>query len=87
MRRVVRVRLREPRLYSRFDCDDICQSAMASFFVRAAASQSNLDRPDELLRLLVAMTPRKLSNQARRHRAGCRDYRRIEPCDPAYVEG
>ena len=87
MRRVVRVRLREPRLYSRFDCDDICQSVMASFFVRAAAGQFDLERPDELLRLLVVMTRRKLSNQARRHRAECRDYRRIEPCDPAYLEG
>jgi RNA polymerase sigma-70 factor (ECF subfamily) len=87
MRRVVRVRLRDPGLYSRFDGDDICQSVIASFFVRAAAGQFNLERPDELIRLLVAMTRRKLSNQARRHRAECRDYRRIEPCDPAFVEG
>jgi hypothetical protein len=33
--------------------DDICQSVMASFFVRAAAGQFNLERPDELIRLLV----------------------------------
>src|SRR5262249_44640414 len=35
----VRVRLRDPRLYSRFDWTDVCQSVMASFFVRAAAGQ------------------------------------------------
>jgi RNA polymerase sigma-70 factor (ECF subfamily) len=87
IRREVRVRLRDPRLYSRFEPADVCQSVMASFFVRAAAGQFELERPDELLRLLVIMTRRKLSNQARRHRAECRDYRRLEPCDPAYLEG
>ncbi len=28
-----RLRLRDPRLYSRFDWTDICQSVMASFFL------------------------------------------------------
>ena len=47
----VRLRLRDPRLYSRFDWTDVCQSVMASFFVRAAAGQYDLERPDQLLRL------------------------------------
>ena len=87
IRREVRVRLRDPRLYSQLEWTDVCQSVMASFFARAAAGQFDLEQPDQLLRLLVVMTRHKVSSQARRHRAGCRDYRRLEPCDPAYLEG
>ena len=83
----VRLRLRDPRLYSRFDWTDICQSVMASFFVRAAAGQYELEQPDQLLRLLVVMTRHKLSNQRRRHRAEMRDCRRLSACDPAYLDG
>ena len=83
----VRLRLRDPRLFSRFDWTDICQSVMASFFVRAAAGQYDLAQPDQLLRLLVVMTRKKLANQARRHRARVRDCRRTAVCDPAHLEG
>src|SRR6516165_7237186 len=86
IRREVRVRLRDPRLYSRFDWTDICQSVMASFFVRVAAGQYELHQPDQLLRLLVVMTRHKLAKQRRRHRAGRRDYRRVEGCDPEHLE-
>ena len=87
IRRQVRVRLRDPRLASRFDCADVCQSAMASFFVRAAAGQFDLEQPDQLLRLLVVMARRKLAQQVRRHRAARRDYRRSEERDPDYLAG
>ena len=60
---------------------------MASFFLRAASGQYDLDQPDQLLRLLVVMTRHKLSKQERRHRAGKRDYRLMEDRDPAYLEG
>src|SRR5262249_23259623 len=83
----VRLRLRDPRLYSRFDWTDICQSVMASFFVRSAAGQFDLEQPDQLLRLLVSMTRHKLANQARLHRAQMRDCRRLATCDPAYLDG
>jgi RNA polymerase sigma-70 factor (ECF subfamily) len=83
----VRLRLRDPRLYSRFDWTDICQSVMASFFARAASGDYDLRQPDQLLRLLVVMTRRKLANQGRRHCAGMRDCRRLQSCDPAYLEG
>jgi RNA polymerase sigma factor (sigma-70 family) len=83
----VRLRLRDPRLYSRFDWTDICQSVMVSFFVRAAAGQYDLEQPDQLLRLLVIMTRHKLANQQRRHRAEMRDCRRLSACDPAYLDG
>ncbi len=87
IRREVRLRLRDPRLSSQFDWTDVCQSVLASFFMRAALGQYDLEEPDQLLKLLVAMTRNKLSNQARRHRAGRRDYRRLEPHDPADLEG
>ena len=87
IRREVRLRLRDPRLASRFDWTDICQSVMASFFVRAAAGQFDLEQPDQLLRLLVVMTRHKLANQARRHCAGMRDCRRMAAYDPAYLDG
>ena len=79
--------MRDPRLRTRLDWTDVCQSVMASFFVRAAAGQFDLEQPDELLRLLVVMTRRKLARQARRQRAERRDYRRSEGRDPEYLEG
>ena len=87
IRREVKMRLRDPRLHRQFDWRDICQSVMASFFLRAASGQYDLDQPDQLLRLLVVMTRHKLSKQERRHRAEKRDYRLMEDRDPAYLEG
>ena len=86
IRREVRLRLRDLRLASRFDWTDICQSVMASFFVRAAAGQYDLEQPDQLLRLLVVMARHKLTEQVRRNSADRRDYRRLEERDPAYLD-
>jgi RNA polymerase sigma factor (sigma-70 family) len=86
IRREVRLRLRDQRLASQFDSADVCQSVLASFFVRAAAGQYDLDQPEQLLRLLVVMTRNKVSQQVRRNRADRRDYRRLEAHDPAYLE-
>jgi RNA polymerase sigma factor (sigma-70 family) len=86
IRREVKMRLRDPRLYRRLDWVDICQSVLASFFMRAAAGQYELDQPEQLLRLLVVMTRHKLSKQARRHRAEKRDYRVAEDRDHASLE-
>jgi RNA polymerase sigma-70 factor (ECF subfamily) len=60
---------------------------MASFFVRAAAGEFDLEQPDQLPRLLVVMARRKLAQQVRRHRAARRDYRRSEERDPVYLAG
>ena len=73
----VRRRLSDPRLYRAFDSMDICQSVLASFFVRAASGQYDLDRPEQLLRLLVAMTRNKLAFQTRRQHYPRRDIRRV----------
>ncbi len=86
IRREVKMRLRDPRLYRRLDWADICQSVMASFFLRAASGQYDLNEPDQLLRLLVVMTRHKLSQQVRRNRADKRDYRLAEEHEPAYLQ-
>src|SRR6202049_4135345 len=67
LRREVRLRLRDPRLRRLFDEGDVCQSVMASFFVRAAAGQYDLEGPEQLQHLLVRMGRNKLASQTRRH--------------------
>jgi RNA polymerase sigma-70 factor (ECF subfamily) len=76
IRRAARIRLHDSRLRRFLDSLDICQSVLASFFVRAALGQYQLDEPGQLLRLLAAMARNKLANLANQHQAGRRDYRR-----------
>jgi len=78
IRRAVRVRMVDPRLKRLIDSMDICQSVLASFFVRAALGQYELNSPEELLRLLVTMARNKLNNAVARQRAERRDYRRSQ---------
>jgi RNA polymerase sigma-70 factor (ECF subfamily) len=78
IRMEVRCRLRDPRLRRAFDSLDVCQSVLASFFVRAAAGQYDLEQPDQLRKLLVGMARKKLLFQVRKQRAQCRDVRRLE---------
>src|SRR5207253_5181912 len=52
IRRAVRVRLVDPRLKRLVDSVDVCQSVLASFFVRAALGQYDLETPEQLLKLL-----------------------------------
>jgi RNA polymerase sigma-70 factor (ECF subfamily) len=66
IRRAVRFRLRDGRLRSQFDSMDICQSVLASFFVRAAAGQYDIDTPEQLVKLLTTMARNKLASQARK---------------------
>ncbi len=79
IRRAVRVRLVDSRLRRAFDSEDIAQSVFASFFVRAALGQYELDHPMQLLRLLVTMSQKKLTDHVREEGAACRDYRRLQP--------
>ena len=72
----VRLRLGDPRLRRVLDSMDLCQSVLASFFVRAAAGQYDLERPEQLVRLLTAIARNKVVRQVRRQRAGNRDLRR-----------
>jgi len=76
IRREVRLHLEDRRLERLFDSMDICQSVLASFFVRTAAGQYDLNRPEELVRLLVTMARNKLASAARRQHRRRRDQRR-----------
>jgi RNA polymerase sigma-70 factor (ECF subfamily) len=81
----VQMRLGEPGLRRVLDPDDVCQSVLASFFVRAATGQYDLDRPEQLVGLLLAMARNKVGMQVRRARAVCRDARRVEAADPSVL--
>src|SRR5262245_30249830 len=81
LRRAVRARLRDNRLRRLFDSADVCQSVFASFFVRAALGQYELEQPDQLERLLEAMARNKVVNRVEHEQAERRDYRRREAGD------
>jgi RNA polymerase sigma-70 factor (ECF subfamily) len=72
----IRMRLADSRLRRILDTMDICQSVLATFFVRAAAGQYDLERPEQLVRLLVTIAHNKVAYQARRGQAQRRDRRR-----------
>jgi RNA polymerase sigma-70 factor (ECF subfamily) len=73
----VRARLTDPNLRRYFDSMDVCQSVLASFFVRAATGEYDLEHPQQLLKLLVAMARNKVAFQARKQKQQRRDYRRV----------
>jgi RNA polymerase sigma factor (sigma-70 family) len=72
------LRLRNPRLRRVFDSMDVCQSVLGSFFVRAAIGEFDLERPEQLIRLLVGMARNKLAERVRWHQRRRRDVRRVE---------
>jgi RNA polymerase sigma-70 factor (ECF subfamily) len=78
VRREVRMHLEDPRLRRTMDSMDVVQSVLASFFVRAAAGQYDLDHPAQLARLLSRMARNKLASAARRHYQLRRDARRVQ---------
>lgn len=86
IRRAVRIRLEDKRLCRLFDSMDVCQSVLASFFVRTAAGQYDLERPEQLLKLLVSMARNKLASAARGQHRECRDQRRQAGGDPEQLE-
>jgi RNA polymerase sigma-70 factor (ECF subfamily) len=81
IRRAVRFRLADSRLERVFDSMDICQSVFASFFVRTAAGQFDIEQPEQLLKLLVAIARNKLAKQVHNQQRQCRDYRRVQPAE------
>jgi RNA polymerase sigma-70 factor (ECF subfamily) len=60
------------------DSIDMCQSVLANFFVRAVNGQFELDKPEQLLNLLVTMARNKITNHALKQQAARRDQRRIQ---------
>jgi RNA polymerase sigma-70 factor (ECF subfamily) len=83
IRRVVRVRLVDQRLRRHLDSMDVCQSVLASFFVRAALGQFELERSEQLLKLLATMVRNKVSEVSSFQAAERRDYRRGAGLDAA----
>ncbi len=76
IRRVVRIHLRDARMRRVLDSMDICQSVLATFFVRTALGQYELDSPEQLVGLLTTITRNKLANQVNHLHAQRRDIRR-----------
>ena len=87
IRRIIRLNLADARLRRTLDSVDIFQSVMMNFFVRAGAGQFELERPEQLLKLLAAMARNKLRDHVARQRAGRRDVRRLEAGGAAALEG
>ncbi len=76
IRVAVRTRLSDPALRRQFDSMDVCQSVLASFFLRAGAGQFDLRDPAQLVALLTKMAHNKLAMRARREYRQRRDIRR-----------
>src|SRR5262245_31543761 len=91
IRRAARVQLGETRLRRLLDSTDICQSVLASFFMRAALGQYDVDKPQQLVKLLVMMAHNKVIDAARKHAAERHAHRHVQLgdsaeqqiCDPA----
>jgi len=85
IRRAARFRLGDAGLCAALDSLDICQSVLASFFVRAAAGQYEITEPEQLVKLLVRMARNKVVDHARKERAGRRRHRQV-PLDQGLQE-
>lgn len=77
LRRIIRLRIRDTRLRRLFDSADICQSVLASFFVRLSLGQFDLETPAQLTRLLEVMARNAIATQARKAQVVRRDEREI----------
>jgi RNA polymerase sigma-70 factor (ECF subfamily) len=79
----VMLRMRDARLRRVMDSVDVCQSVLASFFLRASIGEFDLDEPGQLIRLLIGMARNKLAEHVRHHQRKRRDVRRTEGFGPA----
>jgi RNA polymerase sigma-70 factor (ECF subfamily) len=77
LRRIINVRLLDARLRGRVDASDICQSVLASFFVRVSLGQYELNSGEDLLKLLATMARNKVIDNARRRELEGNQDRRI----------
>ncbi|MCA9185202.1 MAG: sigma-70 family RNA polymerase sigma factor [Planctomycetales bacterium] len=83
IRREVRLRWEDERLSRLFDSQDVTQSVLASFFLRATAGQYDLQSPEQLAGLLLTMARNKMASRARHSHRQCRDSRRQVSTDHA----
>jgi RNA polymerase sigma-70 factor (ECF subfamily) len=77
LRRAVRLRLRNRQLRRLIDSSDICQAVLLRFFVRVATGPSDIDTPEQVLKLLATMARTQVVNEALRQQAAKRDCRRL----------
>jgi RNA polymerase sigma-70 factor (ECF subfamily) len=66
IRREVRLRLHDASVARILDDEDVCQSVLASFFVRTSLGQYDLHDPAQLRQLLLSMARNKLAHAIRR---------------------
>jgi RNA polymerase sigma-70 factor (ECF subfamily) len=85
IRRTIRRRLARTPLQAVADSVDVCQSAMGSFLIRAAAGQFTLRVTSDLEKLLLTIARRKLAALLRHESAGRRDRRRQRAWDSAAI--
>jgi RNA polymerase sigma factor (sigma-70 family) len=85
IRREVRMRLGDERLRRSFDSIDVSQSVLAYFLARAANGQYELDRPEQLVRLLLTMARNRLISRARSERRQIRNVGRLST-EPGALE-
>jgi RNA polymerase sigma factor (sigma-70 family) len=85
IRREVRMLIGDDRLNRAFDSMDVSQSVLASFFKRAEAGSYQIERFEELAKLLVAMARNKLVSRVRSERRLIRDARRLT-AEPEVLE-
>jgi DNA-directed RNA polymerase specialized sigma24 family protein len=85
VRRVIRLSLRDSRMRRVLDSMDVCQGVLASFFIRAASGEYDLDSPARLLRLLVVMARNKLVSASRSYYVARRE--RPGPAVDAVFDG
>ncbi|MFK7822069.1 MAG: RNA polymerase sigma factor [Planctomycetaceae bacterium] len=69
IRRAARVRLTDPRLRRVVDSIDICQSVFGRFFRSATSGSFEMEKPEQLLGLLVTMTRNRVIDEHRRQTA------------------
>jgi RNA polymerase sigma-70 factor (ECF subfamily) len=69
IRREIRLRLTNPSVSRVHDDEDVCQSVLASFFVRAALGQYELHDAAQLRQLLLGMARKKTALARRRQHA------------------
>ena len=65
-----------PRLAARVDGEEVMQSALKSFLMRASAGNFRIENSHDMWKLLVTITVRKAREQVRHHTAERRDIQR-----------
>lgn len=65
IRRIIRFKMRDPKLRRVIDSTDICQSVFAKFFFRASLGQFEIETPSDLVALLAKMATNRVIDRYR----------------------